>query len=246
MARSRHGRVRGLPHVDSFSVLHYYSLIYLLGYKYLAAANKIYLSLRNLVADCYVKCKIFLKVFNLLTYKVQLFPSLFLIHLRKLSPIRTYDFCKWGTLKLKFLICSLWDNLFLFHLDLFAAKLFVKEFIYLFSFKIVYFNFNAQIVLSWLTSLISYKVFTSIRITNTLQFIFNLKDNCKFKVQFIYVFKDCNLSDLWIKCFYFQQFLCHFKFWLKSPLCDLKLTLNPLDFTRSESRMEDTGTFGQE
>ena len=35
-------------------------------------------------------------------------------------------------------------------------------------------------------------------------------------------------------------------FWLKSPLCDLYLIFNPLDITKSESRMEDAGTFGQE
>ena len=157
--------------VNSLSVLHYHSLIYLIGYKYLAAANNFYFFLVDLVASCYVKCKIKFKIFDLFIYKIQLHPLLCLIHLMELGPVRTFHFCQWDSLKFEFLTCSLWDNLTVPHLDLYAAKLFVKGFIYLFSFKIVYFKFYAQIVFSWLISFISYKVNTHACYIN---FLFNM------------------------------------------------------------------------
>ena len=52
--------------------------------------------------------------------------------------------------------------------------------------------------------------------------------------------------DLLINCFTFHQFKHYFKVWSKGSLCILELFINPLDFAKSESRMEDTGTFSQE
>ena len=52
--------------------------------------------------------------------------------------------------------------------------------------------------------------------------------------------------DLLINCFTFHQFKHYFKVWLKVSLCNLELFLNPLDFVKSESRMEDTATFSKE
>ena len=51
--------------------------------------------------------------------------------------------------------------------------------------------------------------------------------------------------DFLISCFTFHQFK-YFKISMKGPLCNLELYLNPLDFAKSESRMEDTGTFSKE
>ena len=209
--------------VNSLS-LHYCSLIYLLDHNYLAAANNTSLFFIYLVADCHVYSKIFVQGIRIFDPQGLTFPIFMLDpFVGTYSNLRTYYFCKWDIKKLKFLISSLWDNFTLPHLELFATKLFVEEFICLFSFKTVYFNIDAQIVFYWLISLfIVFKIFTSNRIAYTLQFIFLFKDNCYFKFQYIYMYlKTVIFCDLLINCFTFHQFKHYFKVWLKGSLCNL-------------------------
>ena len=62
----------------------------------------------------------------------------------------------------------------------------------------------------------------------------------------LYMFlKTAKFCDFLSSCFTFHQFK-YFKIRMKGPLCNLELILNPLDFAKSESRMEDTGNFSQE